>query len=249
MPPQSLSIFFPMFNERENIERVIASVEELIPKLALKDYEISVIDDGSCDGCTQIVQEWSTRNSHVRLVIHPQNMGYGAALRTGFTTGNCDAVFYTDCDLPHDLNELIKALPLLNSADLVVGYRHERYLTLRRAIYSRVYNMLMRLLFNIRVSDVNCSFKLVRKQVLDRINLTATTAFIDGQLLVEASRLGYSIVEIPVKYTPRHLGRSNFDSLWAAWSTLVEMTRYWFRYVFHLRLAIEKSGSSDPEPH
>lgn len=245
MPLQSLSIFFPMYNERENIERVIARTEELIPQLGLKDYEILIIDDGSQDGSQEIVQEWSKRNSHVRLVRHPQNMGYGAALRTGFMTGKCDAVFYTDCDLPHDLSELIKALPLLQTADLVVGYRSERSLTLRRAVYSRVYNLLMRRMFNIRVSDVNCSFKLVRKQVLDRINLTAGTAFIDGQLLVEASRSGYSIVEMPVKYTPRHFGRSNFDSLQAAWSTWVEMTQYWLNSVFHHRLAIEKSRPSD----
>lgn len=238
-----------MYNERENIERVVASVEALIPKLALKDYEILMIDDGSCDGCTEIVREWSSRNAHVRLVVHPQNMGYGAALRTGFTTGIGDAVFYTDCDLPHDLNELINALSMLNTADLVIGYRHERYLTLRRAIYSRVYNLLMRLLFNIHVSDVNCSFKLVRKQVLDRINLTASTAFIDGQLLVEASRSGYSIVEMPVKYTPRHFGRSNFDSIQAAWSTLVEMIQYWLKSVLHLQVALENNRSSDLEPH
>jgi len=248
MYPQSLSIFFPMYNERANIERVIAKAEEVIPRLGLRDYEILIIDDGSSDGSAEIVCEWSGRNPHVRLVRHPRNMGYGAALRTGFTTGSCDAVFYTDCDLPHDLGDLIKVIPLLQTADLVIGYRQKRSFTPRRWIYSRVYNLLMRQLFNIRARDVNCSFKLVSKQVLDRINLTAVTAFIDGQLLVEAARLGYSIVEVPVDYTPRHFGRSNFDSVQTAWLTLAEMVTYWFKSVFHLQMAIEKDHASNKKP-
>ena len=245
MYPQSLSIFFPMYNERANIERVIAKTEEVIPLLGLKDYEILIIDDGSSDESAEIVQKWSERNPHIRLVRHSRNMGYGAALRTGFTSGSCDAVFYTDCDLPHDLGDLIEVLPRLQTADLVIGYRQKRSFTLRRWVYSRVYNLLMRQLFSIRARDVNCSFKLVSKQVLDRINLTAVTAFIDGQLLVEAARLGYSIVEVPVDYTPRHFGKSNFDSLQTAWLTLAEMIVYWFKSVFHLQMAIEKGHSPD----
>lgn len=244
MYPQSLSIFFPMYNERANIEQVISKAEGTIFLLGLRDYEISIIDDGSRDGSAEIVQEWSDRNSHVRLIRHPQNMGYGAALRTGFTTANCDAVFYTDCDLPADLGELVKALPLLQEADLVIGYRIKRYETLRRAIYSRIYSLLMRIMFHVYVRDVNFSFKLVRRQVLDRISLTAGTVFIDGQLLAEAIRCGYSILEIPINYTPRRFGTSNFDSLRTAWLTLAEMTRYWLKTVSRRQMAVEKDRSS-----
>jgi len=194
--PQSISIFFPMYNERANIEQVIARAEQTIPELGVKNYEILIIDDGSRDGSAEIVQEWSERNPQVCLVRHPRNMGYGAALRTGFATSRFDAVFYTDCDLPVDLGELVKNMPLLKDADLVIGYRKKRFETLRRAIFSRTYNVLMRLLFNVHVRDVNFSFKLVRKQVLDRITLTAGTVFIDGQLLAESVRYGYSILEV-----------------------------------------------------
>jgi glycosyltransferase involved in cell wall biosynthesis len=158
-------------------------------------------------------------------------MGYGVALRTGFTEANREAVFYTDCDLPADLHDLARALPLLQEADLVIGYRVKRYETLRRAIYSRIYNLLMRLLFGVHVRDVNFSFKLVRGEVLDAICLSAKTVFIDGQLLAEAVRHGYKIAEIPVEYTPRKFGRSNFDSLKTAWATLTEMTGYWLKGV------------------
>lgn len=227
MRPQSLSIFFPMYNERQNIEQTLDQAEEVIPKLGFRDYEILVIDDGSRDGCDRLVEGRAQRNEHIRLVRHTHNQGYGAALRTGFTQANREVVFYTDCDLPADLMDIQRALPLLENADLVIGYRIKRHETLRRAIYSRIYNLLMRLLFGVHVRDVNFSFKLVNRSVLQRIHLTAGTVFIDGQLLAEAVRYGFRIAELPIEYTPRRFGRSNFDSLRTAWLTLKELLGYW----------------------
>jgi glycosyltransferase involved in cell wall biosynthesis len=220
-----------MYNERRNIEQVLAQAETVIPELGFSDYEILIIDDGSRDGCDALVEAQAQCHPHIRLVRHPQNMGYGVALRTGFTEADREAVFYTDCDLPADLRDLARALPLLQEADLVIGYRVKRYETLRRAIYSRIYNLLMRLLFGVHVRDVNFSFKLVRGEVLDAICLSAKTVFIDGQLLAEAVRHGYKIAEIPIEYTPRKFGRSNFDSLKTAWATLTEMVGYWLNGV------------------
>jgi glycosyltransferase involved in cell wall biosynthesis len=229
MPFQSLTIFFPMYNEAESIEGVIAHAEQTIPKLGFADFEILIIDDGSQDGCDRLVEQASARNPAVRLVRHPRNLGYGAALRTGFQAAAKELVFYTDCDLPTDLSEIARALPLLETADLVVGYRLKRYEHTRRIIYTRIYNTLMRLMFAVKVRDSNCSFKLVRRSALERIHLTASSAFIDGQLLAEAVRWKFSIVEIPVEYRAREYGKSSFDSLHAAWVTLLEMLQYWTR--------------------
>lgn len=226
MQPTSISVFFPMYNERQNIERVLEETQEVIPQLGFEDYEVLIIDDGSRDGCDELVEGYAKTHRHIRLVRHAQNMGYGAALRTGFTSATRDAVFYTDCDLPADLRELERALPLLEKADLVIGYRKKRHETLRRAVYSRIYNFLMRILFDVHVRDVNFSFKLVKRSVLESIQLTAGTVFIDGQLLAEARRYGFQIAEIPIDYTPRRFGRSNFDRLQTAWDTLVEMLDY-----------------------
>lgn len=242
MHPKSLSIFFPMYNERRNISQALSQAETVLPQFGYKDYEILIIDDGSRDGCDQTVEERALCNSHIRLVRHPQNMGYGAALRTGFTQATREAVFYTDCDLPVNLLDIQRAIPLLEEADLVIGYRMERHETLRRAVYSRIYNLLMRILFGVHVRDVNFSFKLVRRQVLQRIRLTASTVFIDGQLLAEANRYGYKIVEIPVEYTPRKFGRSNFDSFRTAWETLSEMVSYWLEWL-HLKSSVASSRS------
>jgi glycosyltransferase involved in cell wall biosynthesis len=227
MSPQSLSIFFPMYNEKKNIEHTLAEAETAINDLGFGDYEILIINDGSRDGCDQLVEARARTNHHLRLIHHPHNLGYGAALRTGFINAGRDLVFYTDCDLPADLHDIQRALELIKGADLVIGYRIKRHETLRRAVFSRIYNLLMRLLFGVRVRDVNCSFKLVHKSVLDKITLTASTVFIDGQLLAEAVRYGFKIAEIPIVYTPRRFGRSNFDSLHTAWKTLTEMLHYW----------------------
>jgi glycosyltransferase involved in cell wall biosynthesis len=215
-----------MYNERQNIERVLQEAQTVIPQLGFEDYEVLVIDDGSRDGCDRLVEASAKANRHIRLVRHAQNMGYGAALRTGFNSACKEVVAYTDCDLPADLRELEIALMLIDEADLVIGYRKVRYETLRRAVYSRIYNLLMRVLFDVHVRDVNFSFKLVRRSVLDQIHLTAGTVFIDGQLLAEARRHGYRIAEIPIDYTPRRFGKSNFDRLQTAWDTLVEMMAY-----------------------
>jgi glycosyltransferase involved in cell wall biosynthesis len=228
LPGRSLSIFFPMYNERDNIAATLDRALQVIPTLGCTDYEILVVDDGSKDGSAEVVRGFMRRDPRVRLVQHPKNLGYGAALRTGFTSASSDLVFYTDSDLPMDLSEIARALPHADEADLVIGYRIQRFDTPRRALYSRVYNTLMRILFGVRVRDVNFSFKLVHRRVLERIRLSAETVFIDGQLLAEARRIGARIVELPIDYQPRRVGSSSFNSLRAAFSTLSEMLRYRF---------------------
>jgi glycosyltransferase involved in cell wall biosynthesis len=174
--------------------------------------------------------ELARRHPRVRVIHHPHNRGYGAALRTGFENAAQELVFYTDCDEPVDLWEIERALALIGpQVDIVVGYRVKRYDTLRRFVYSKIYNALCRLLFRIPVRDVNFSFKLVKREVLQRINLRAGSVFIDGELLAEAVRYGYRIVEIHIEYFPRRDGTSNFDSLHAAFYTLQEMLTYWWR--------------------
>ena len=226
MQTSTLSIFFPMYNESDNIAVTLQRALAIVPRLGFADFEILVVDDGSKDDSAMVVRRAAQREPRIRLVSHPRNLGYGAALRTGFTAARGDVVFYTDSDLPVDLSVLADAVPLLEGADLVIGYRLQRFDTPRRAVYSKVYNLLMRVLFGVRVRDVNFSFKLVRRRVLDRITLSASTVFIDGQLLAEATRGGFRIAELPIEYTPRSVGKSSFDSLHSAWVTLVEMLQY-----------------------
>ena len=249
MQPPTLSVFFPMYNESANIAVTLERALAVIPSLGFADFEILVIDDGSRDDSALVVRRAAEREPRIRLVSHPRNLGYGAALRTGFTAARGDVVFYTDSDLPIELGEIARALPLLAGTDLVIGYRLRRYDTPRRALYSKVYNLLMRILFGVRVRDVNFSFKLVRRRVLDAIKLSAATVFIDGQLLAEAVRHGFQLTEMPIEYTPRRVGASSFDSVRAAWVTLVEMLRYRFApssLGADMELQLRASEEADP---
>jgi dolichol-phosphate mannosyltransferase len=224
----SITIFLPMHNEYATVERMVSKALESLSSTT-DDYEMLIIDDCSSDGSEEIAQRLAVEHNAVRVIRHPVNRGYGAALRTGFCNASKDLVLYTDCDEPVDLGELRRALPLAQRYDAVVGYRLDRHDTPRRWLYSKIYNFLVRRLFGVPVRDVNFSFKLIHRRALDRLTLSARSVFIDGELLAELVRHGLTITEIPIEYQPRQHGSSNFDSFRAAWETLGEIVSYWWQ--------------------
>lgn len=230
MSPQMhhISLFYPMYNERESIEAMTQKALRVLSDLT-DDFEILIIDDGSSDGSEKLADQLAETNEHVRVIHHAGNKGYGQALRTGFASATKDIVIYTDCDEPADLWLIRDALPHMTDHDLVIGYRLNRWEGLRRFIYSLGYNTLVRVLFGIHVRDVNFSFKFIRRDALRHIHLGAESVFIDGELLAEAVRLGLKIYQIPVEYQARKHGASHFNSIRAATHTLEEIWAYWQR--------------------
>jgi glycosyltransferase involved in cell wall biosynthesis len=218
----------PMYNERASVEQMVGRALEVLPTLT-DDYEVLIVDDCSSDGSEEIAQRLASQHEAVRVIRHPVNRGYGAALRTGFFGAAKQLVFYTDCDEPVDLRELSRALPLATDYDAVVGYRLDRHDTPRRWLYSKTYNFLIRLLFGVPVRDVNFSFKLVHRHALEKVSLSARSVFIDGELLAEMVHYRLKIAEIPIEYHPRQTGSSNFDSFSAAWNTLWEIASYYWQ--------------------
>ena len=215
-----LSVVLPCWNEAEGVAAAIASATEAARAAAasgdVTGWEIVVVDDGSVDGTADVVAGLAVDDPAVRLVRHPTNRGLGAAIRTGLAAAAGDIVLYTDADLPCDLvQDLGKALRLMRvyDADLVAAYRHDRTGEgPRRAVYSVVYNTFVRTAFGLRVRDVNFAFKLMRRRVVDALRLASEGSFIDVELLVQAQRGDFRIIQFGVDYFPRTRGVSTLSS-------------------------------------
>jgi len=220
-----VSIFFPAYNEEGNIECAVRSAVDVLSDLC-SDYEVLVVDDASTDRTGEIVDSLASQNPKIRVVHHPENRKLGGAMRTGFAEASKELIFYVDGDNPVDLKDLGRALELMDGADVVIGYRLNRDEPLKRAIYSRTYNILIRLLFGLKVRDVNFSFKLFRRKVLETITLKTASSFLDAELLVASKRAGFRIREMGVKYYPRVVGESTMASPGVIWKIVCDMTSY-----------------------
>ncbi|SFJ65018.1 glycosyltransferase family 2 protein [Cellulomonas sp. KH9] len=229
-PLSLVSVFFPMWNEEEYIERAVAAASvtcrELVETGRTRDYEIIVVDDASTDRTPQLADALAADDPHVRVVHHPVNRKLGGSMRSGFDAAKGDVVLYTDADLPFEMRELERALRVLQTyeVDIVSAYRLDRTGEgPRRAVYSFLYNGLVRLMFGTRVRDVNFAFKLVRREVLDHVALRSEGSFIDAELLVRAQKAGFEVLQIGVDYFPRTRGVSTLSSLGVIRTMLDEM--------------------------
>ena len=200
-----ISAVLPAHNEEKVIAASVGAMVETLEGLGA-DYEVIVVDDGSRDRTADIVAGLSPSNPHVRLVSHQSNRGYGAALWTGFTSATKELVFLTDSDKQFDVAELREFLPLLDGADLVIGYREPRADPLIRRLNGWGWNAIVRLLFGYTARDVDCAFKLFRRRVLDHVNVHATGATFSAELLVKARRLGFVVRERRASHFPRPAG-------------------------------------------
>jgi glycosyltransferase involved in cell wall biosynthesis len=203
-----ISVVLPAYNEEDNIGRQVRAVAEVLDELKFDDYEILVVDDGSRDRTGAIVEELGGELPKLKLLRHEKNRGYAQALRTGFTSAQMPLVFYTDADNQFDVRELKNLLPAIDDYDIVSGFRIYRFDPLTRLILSWGYNLLVRILFRIRIRDVDCAFKLFRREVFDRIQIESKKFFVDTEILAKASKLNLRMTEIGVRHFPREAGES-----------------------------------------
>lgn len=214
-----LTIFFPMWNEEEYLGRAIGAAREacdvLIASGEIGDYELLIVNDASTDATGRLADEMAAVDPRVRVVHHPVNRKLGGSLKTGFANARGDLVLYSDADLPFDMDELVKACRVMRhyEADIVSAYRLDRtgegYL---RTVYSFFFNSLVRVLYGVKMRDVNFAFKLCRRSIFDRVELKSEGSFIDAELVVRATRYGYTIVQFGVDYFPRTRGVSTLSS-------------------------------------
>lgn len=208
-----ISIFFPAYNEEENIIPLIKKATKVLQTHA-NQYEIIVIVyEGSTDNTIPIVNELAKSNSHIRLVIQPKDKkGVGHAILMGFQEAKYQNIFYTDSDNQFDLNEIENFLPCISEYDIIAGYRKKRKDPLPRLFTSKVYNLLVKILFRVKEKDVDCAFRYVNKKIFEKVKLICKLGLGTTEILVKARKYGYKIKQIPVTHYPRLAGKSVFEA-------------------------------------
>ena len=231
---ESLSIVLPAYNEAENVAAAVQDVSQVAQSLG-RDYEILVVNDGSKDNTGQIVRDLEPQIANLRLVEHYPNRGYGGALKAGFEAATKDLIAFVPADNQFVFGEvdgLLKKLQAEN-ADIVCGYRHDRQDPLIRRFNAFGWNSVVRLLFGYLSRDIDCGFKLFRREVLERIHIESNGAMIDTEFLAGAKARGIRIAEVPVTHLPRTAGEPTGANL----AVIVKAFRDLFR--FRLRLTRE----------
>jgi glycosyltransferase involved in cell wall biosynthesis len=228
----SVSAFFPCYNDGGTIARVVILADKTLQEV-VDDYEIIVVDDGSTDHSLSVLQELLKSSSvPLRLVRHPRNRGYGGALRTGFAEATKDWVFYTDGDAQYDVAELRKLLALIDDGvDVLQGYKLKRQDPWYRVLIGAVYRSVARMLFCLKVRDVDCDFRLLRRSILQKIELEHNSGIVCLELVRKLQDVGARFVEVPVHHYRRSYGCSQFFAPRRIAEVGIGMVRLWWRLV------------------
>ncbi len=201
----SISVFFPCFNEEDNVEQTTRQALSVLADLGW-DFEVIIVNDGSSDATGEIADRLARENDAVKVVHHHTNLGYGAALQSGFKAADKELVFYTDGDGQFDIKEMPPLLTLMEQYDIVSCYRLNRRDNLIRKINGWCWTKLGCLLFGMKIRDVDCAFKLFKTRIFDDIKMSSTGALIDTEILARAVRKGYGVTQRPVHHYPRTAG-------------------------------------------
>ena len=205
-PVRELSVILPAYNEEPNIDRVVRQVMAYLEPTGI-DYEVLPVNDGSRDRTAEILDALQQELPRVRPQHHPQNRGYGAALRSGFDAARKRYVFYMDGDGQFDIKDLDHLLPLASEDVIVTGFRIERRDPLVRRLKAKLFGgWLVRIMLGVYVKDLNCAFKLIPKRVFETVKLESTGALINAELYGRAIRAGFGIREVGVHHYAREAG-------------------------------------------
>lgn len=233
-----MSVFFPCYNEEQNVERTTLSALMVCDRL-FDDYEVIIVNDGSKDATGAVADRLAREHDRVRAVHNNPNRGYGGALQRGFREATKDYIFYTDGDGQFDLGELERLLPLLEKFDIVSAYRTNRRDSFIRRLNAGCWGMLVRRLFKMRIRDIDGAFKIYPRRFIEQIEMRSTGALIDTEMLARATRLGYSIGQIGVRHYPRTAGEQTGANL--------RVILRAFKELFQLRKEINRTGGGRAE--
>ena len=226
-----VSAFFPCYNDELAIPTMVRDVRRALVD-AVEDFEIIVVDDGSADGSVAVLRGLEAEVPELRVVVHPSNRGYGGALRSGFEAATREWVFYTDGDAQYDASEVVRCIDAARpDVDVVQGFKIGRGDPWYRIVIGRAYHHTVRLLFRLRVRDTDCDFRLIRRDLLDRVALTSTSGVICVEMMRRFQDAGATFAEVGVSHHERPHGRSQFFRLPAIARSARQLVGLWWALV------------------
>jgi len=230
MAIDSLSVFFPTYNEEASIKNTVEKTKEVLLGIPL-DWEIIIVNDGSTDRTKEIATRLGNEDKKIRVISHEQNRGYGVSLRSGFYNSKYPWIAFTDSDGQFDFKEIINFIKKQQetNADMVIGYYKKRQVSNFKIITSRMWEIAVRILFGLHLHDIDCGFKLISKKVIDEIPKLESErgAFISSELLIKAKKKGFKIVEIPVTHLPRLQGKGTGRDVKVVLQSFIDLIRLW----------------------
>jgi len=242
---RSISLVLPAYNEEGNIEKTVKdSIAFLESKDIFREFEIIVVDDGSRDSTSAILKKLK-ENFSIKIITHSKNLGYGKALMSGVDNSQFPLIFFMDADGQFDIRDLDKLFSYLDRYDIVVGYREKRQDSLYRIILGKTHTFLISLLFELKLRDVNCGFKLIKREVFDTLDSLCSGPLAYSDILVNAKNKGLKIKEVPVSHYPCRKGNQTGGSLKVILSAIKELLELWYRVKIKSRKPRSMIGANE----
>jgi len=230
MKKYDITFFFPVYNDERTVRTVAEKAETFLKDVA-GEYQIIIIDDGSPDNSGKIADQLAKENDRIRVIHHEVNKGYGAALKTGFEASEHEIICFTDGDDEYDTFDFYKLIKLIDFYDLIITFRYRRMYSYYRIIVSRVYNAVLRVLFNIPYRDISTGLRMVRKSALQEVTLLSDSPFIGAELTIKLMLKGYRIGQVGIQTFPRKFNKGSAATVKNIIATIKDIIRI-YRSIF-----------------
>jgi len=224
----TLSLVLPAYNEEDNIEVVVRQALEVLPEYT-DGFEIVVVNDGSKDRTADVIDQLALEDSRVRPVHHETNQGYAGAVKTGFTVSTCDYVMFMDADRQFDIHDIQLLSPFVALFDIVAGFRMERSDPMVRRINAEIFNLAVRVMFDVHMRDLDCAFKIFRGDMIRSLELTSHGALLNAEIMAKLRRQGASVVQVGVTHHPRVAGTPTGGSVKVILRAMRDIVVLWLR--------------------
>lgn len=240
-----ISIFFPFLNDWATVGSLILSAIATVEPIC-EDYEVIVVDDGSNEQAKEMLRLLEKRFEKLKVITHGKNRGYGGALKTGFAESRLDWIFYTDCDAQYDVRELKSLIEKISDGvDVVQGYKIKRNDPWYRVVIGKLYHYTTAHLFDLKIRDVDCDFRLIRKSMIDKITLEENSGVICVELVRKLQVAGARFMEVPVHHYYRTSGKSQFFNFRRIFRVGKDLGKLWYRLVWQKRTDSTRSVAAD----